>query len=188
MAAYIHPPPCTSPNFLTCFKVTGYLSKQGEKGNHMHSLHLNMTLIQFIGLMKTWKKRWFVFDKETGELFYYITESTPQHIGLSIPTLPHSQIPHNHLITTYSPHSPSPHPSHLCTLGVIDMAHCEVHRDTNSTNKREFTIHYTTVSPYHILFSLLIFSMSPLLLLTLSFSFMLFLLVTHNYRLAESTT
>ena len=60
-----------------------------------------------IGLVKTWKKRWFVFDKETGELFYHLSESSAQPIG------------------------------------VINIAHCEVHRDTSS--KREFTIHYTTV-------------------------------------------
>lgn len=61
------------------------------------------------GLMKTWKKRWFVFDKETGELFYYLSENTSQH------------------------------------LGVIDIGCCEVHR---SANKREFTIHYTSVCCY----------------------------------------
>jgi hypothetical protein len=54
-----------------------------------------------------------VFDKDTGELCYHLTEGTPQPIG------------------------------------VIDMAHCEVHRDTNSTNKREFTIHYTAVRHLH---------------------------------------
>eukprot|EP00026_Physarum_polycephalum_P001803 Phypoly_transcript_01806.p1 GENE.Phypoly_transcript_01806~~Phypoly_transcript_01806.p1 ORF type:complete len:745 (+),score=107.08 Phypoly_transcript_01806:239-2236(+) len=31
------------------------------------------------------------------------------------------------------------------------MAHCEVHRDTNSTNKREFTIHYTTTGRIYYL-------------------------------------
>lgn len=59
--------------------------------------------------MKTWKKRWFVFDKETGELFYHLSETTP-------------------------------HP-----IGGIDIQYCEVHRNTNPSNKREFTLHYTTV-------------------------------------------
>jgi hypothetical protein len=76
--------------------------------------------------VKTWKKRWFVFDKDTGELFYHLTEGTPQPIG------------------------------------VIDMAHSEVHRDTNSANKREFTIHYTTVIPILYSLALLLSFLFPL--------------------------